>query len=72
MRTNTNVAYFGYEAIKDSGLPAWNAAYDSAPMYLFNATGSAVRNSPAELAFDIDYLDDYEYAIGQLKQVAKA
>jgi len=34
---------------------------------LLGIKGSAMRDAPPELAFDIDYFDDYEYAIAQLK-----
>jgi molybdopterin-guanine dinucleotide biosynthesis protein A len=30
---------------------------------MLGCTGSAVRNVPVELAYDVDYQDDYEYAI---------
>lgn len=30
---------------------------------ILGCSGAAVRNSPPELAFDIDYLHDYEYAV---------
>lgn len=33
---------------------------------MFKCTGKAVLNSPVELAYDIDYLDDYEYAVKHL------
>lgn len=36
---------------------------------LLGCSGSAVRNSPPELAFDIDYLEDYEYALSHTKKL---
>jgi len=33
--------------------------------------GTAVPGSPPELAFDIDYLEDYHYALGIFKARAK-
>ncbi len=33
---------------------------------MLGCTGAAVRNAPTELAYDIDALDDYEYALTQL------
>ncbi len=35
---------------------------------LLNCSGSAILNSAPELAFDIDYLDDYEYALEHAKR----
>lgn len=33
---------------------------------MLGCTGAAVRNAPPELSYDIDYADDYEYAIRNL------
>jgi molybdopterin-guanine dinucleotide biosynthesis protein A len=35
---------------------------------LLDSTGAAVTGSPPELAYDIDYLDDYEYAVEHLSK----
>jgi CTP:molybdopterin cytidylyltransferase MocA len=37
---------------------------------LLRCTGAAVAGSPPELVFDIDYLDDYEYAIANAERIA--
>ncbi len=37
---------------------------------LLGCSGAAVRNTPPELAYDIDFMDDYEYALTQLKVTA--
>jgi GTP:adenosylcobinamide-phosphate guanylyltransferase len=34
---------------------------------LLHCTGKAIQNSAPELAYDIDYLDDYEYAVQHVK-----
>jgi len=34
---------------------------------MLHCSGSAILNAPAELAYDIDFLDDYEYALEHLK-----
>jgi GTP:adenosylcobinamide-phosphate guanylyltransferase len=39
---------------------------ESKAMSLLNLKGKAYRDAPPELAYDIDYLDDYEYAIKHL------
>ena len=38
---------------------------------ILKCSGKAVRNSPPELAFDIDYLEDYEYAVEFVKSAVK-
>lgn len=35
---------------------------------MLGVTGCAVQGSPPELAFDVDYLDDYEYAKSQIEK----
>ncbi|MEA2554066.1 MAG: hypothetical protein QOJ65_2242 [Fimbriimonadaceae bacterium] len=35
---------------------------------MLGVSGNAVQGSPPELAFDVDYLDDYEYARAHLEQ----
>ncbi len=34
---------------------------------LLGCTGAAVPNSPAELAYDVDYLEDYHYTVATMK-----
>jgi molybdopterin-guanine dinucleotide biosynthesis protein A len=34
---------------------------------MLHCTGKAIKGSPPELAYDIDYLDDYEYAVKHLE-----
>jgi len=34
---------------------------------LLGCTGAAIPNSPAELAYDVDYLEDYHYAVATMK-----
>ena len=35
---------------------------------MLGCSGAAVRNCPAELAYDIDYYDDYEYAMKHIRE----
>lgn len=35
---------------------------------MLQCSGRALPNSPAELAFDLDYLDDYEFALSHMEK----